>query len=151
MKKAGSEKEAFDTIVASGARSALPHGRASEKPLEAGDFITFDFGGRARQGYNSDLTRTVVLGKASRSAARDLRGGAGRAAGGARCAPAGDDRQGGGPGSAEPDHRPRLRRVSSATAWGTAWAGSVHDGGGLSQRIDMTLAPGMVMTVEPGV
>jgi len=55
MKRAGSEKEAFDTIVASGARSALPHGRASDKLLEAGDFVTFDFGGRGKpqRPYNS--------------------------------------------------------------------------------------------------
>src|SRR5207244_7531893 len=64
MRKLGSEREAFDTIVASGARSALPHGRASDKLLEVGDFVTFDFGARIG-GYHSDLTRTVVLGAAT--------------------------------------------------------------------------------------
>jgi Xaa-Pro aminopeptidase len=64
MKKQGAEKEAFDTIVASGHRSAMPHGRASEKRLETGDFITMDFGARL-ESYNSDLTRTVVLGHAN--------------------------------------------------------------------------------------
>ncbi len=64
LKKNGSEDEGFDTIVASGVRSALPHGRASGKLLEAGDFVTFDFGARV-EGYHADITRTVVLGRAT--------------------------------------------------------------------------------------
>ena len=62
MKKQGASKEAFDTIVASGERSSLPHGVASEKRLEAGDAITLDFGA-IYMGYCSDMTRTVFLGK----------------------------------------------------------------------------------------
>lgn len=53
---------AFDPIVVSGERSARPHGKASEKKLEVGDFVTMDFGARL-DGYNSDITRTVVVGK----------------------------------------------------------------------------------------
>lgn len=64
MKLAGSSNPAFDTIVASGARSALPHGAASSKKIAHGDFITFDFGARVN-GYVADMTRTVVVGKAS--------------------------------------------------------------------------------------
>ena len=64
MRKLGAEKPAFDTIVASGIRSALPHGRASKKVIETGDFITMDFGA-VYEGYHSDMTRTVVVGKAS--------------------------------------------------------------------------------------
>ncbi len=64
MRVLGSEKPSFDTIVASGARSALPHGMASDKILEIGDFITFDFGA-VYQGYHSDMTRTVLLGMAN--------------------------------------------------------------------------------------
>ncbi|MCK5124953.1 MAG: aminopeptidase P family protein [candidate division Zixibacteria bacterium] len=64
MKMLGAEKEAFSTIVASGFRSAMPHGVASSKKLEKGDFITFDFGA-IYNGYVSDMTRTVVLGKAT--------------------------------------------------------------------------------------
>jgi Xaa-Pro aminopeptidase len=60
-RKRGAEKEAFDIIVVSGARSAMPHGRASEKKLENGDMITFDFG-FYYQGFASDMTRTVALG-----------------------------------------------------------------------------------------
>lgn len=64
MAMQGSEKPAFESIVASGYRSALPHGIASQKKLKKGDFVTFDFGATIN-GYVSDITRTVVVGKAS--------------------------------------------------------------------------------------
>lgn len=64
MRRLGAEKPAFDTIVASGVRGALPHGQASNKAIDVGDFITMDFGA-VYQGYHSDMTRTVVVGKAS--------------------------------------------------------------------------------------
>ncbi|MEG2338548.1 MAG: M24 family metallopeptidase, partial [Clostridium sp.] len=54
----------FSTIVASGERSALPHGVASDKVIENGDFVTLDFG-CIYNGYCSDMTRTIVVGKAS--------------------------------------------------------------------------------------
>lgn len=63
MRSLGSERVSFDTIVASGSRSALPHGVATDKPIEVGDFITFDFGA-VYKGYHSDMTRTVLLGMA---------------------------------------------------------------------------------------
>lgn len=53
---------AFPPIVVSGEKSARPHGRASEKKLELGDFVTMDFGAKV-DGYCSDITRTVVVGK----------------------------------------------------------------------------------------
>lgn len=62
MRRQGASGTAFDTIVASGPRSALPHGVASERKLQQGDFITMDFGA-IYQRYNSDMTRTVVLGE----------------------------------------------------------------------------------------
>ncbi len=64
MKKQGASALSFETIVASGARSAMPHGTASKKLLKKGDFVTFDFG-CVFEGYCSDMTRTVVIGKAS--------------------------------------------------------------------------------------
>jgi Xaa-Pro aminopeptidase len=60
----GSEKPAFESIVASGYRSAMPHGVASRKKLKKGDFVTFDFGATIN-GYVSDMTRTIVVGKAT--------------------------------------------------------------------------------------
>ena len=62
MAMLGSEKPPFETIVASGYRSALPHGVASDKKVKKGEFITFDFGATVN-GYVSDITRTVVVGK----------------------------------------------------------------------------------------
>lgn len=61
-KKLGAEKDAFDTIVASGVRGSLPHGAASGKKIEKGDFVTLDFGCIVN-GYHSDMTRTVCIGK----------------------------------------------------------------------------------------
>lgn len=64
MRMLGSDRPAFETIVASGYRSALPHGIASKKKIAKGDFVTFDFGA-TYNGYVSDMTRTVVIGKAT--------------------------------------------------------------------------------------
>lgn len=64
MKRHGAEATGFDIIVASGSRSALPHGRASDKKIETGDFVLIDFGSRFK-GYHSDQTRTVFCGSSS--------------------------------------------------------------------------------------
>ncbi|AKL95287.1 Xaa-pro aminopeptidase PepP [Clostridium aceticum] len=64
MRKNGAIGASFDFIVASGVRSSLPHGVASEKVIEAGDFVTLDYG-CIYKGYCSDMTRTVVVGKAN--------------------------------------------------------------------------------------
>ena len=64
MKRNGADAIGFDIIIASGKRSALPHGRASAKRIEKGDFILIDFGS-GFQGYHSDQTRTVVCGNPS--------------------------------------------------------------------------------------
>ena len=60
----GSEKPAFESAVVSGYRSAMPHGLPTSKKVEKGDFVTFDFGATVN-GYLCDITRTVVVGKAS--------------------------------------------------------------------------------------
>ncbi|HHW48564.1 MAG TPA: aminopeptidase P family protein [Clostridiaceae bacterium] len=64
MKKSGATGSSFDTIVASGLRSSMPHGVASEKKLRMGDPVTLDYGA-LYGGYCSDITRTVFLGKPS--------------------------------------------------------------------------------------
>ena len=61
MREQGASSVSFDTIVASGVRSALPHGVASDKVIEHGDMITIDFG-CYYNGYVSDMTRTFALG-----------------------------------------------------------------------------------------
>ncbi|RNB90273.1 aminopeptidase P family protein [Brevibacillus fluminis] len=62
MRKLGASSSAFDIIIASGARSALPHGVASSKVIEKGDMVTLDFGAYY-QGYRSDMTRTLAVGE----------------------------------------------------------------------------------------
>jgi Xaa-Pro aminopeptidase len=61
-RKYGAEGDAFEPIVASGARGALPHARASSNRIKRGEVIVLDMGCRFR-GYNSDLTRTVAVGE----------------------------------------------------------------------------------------
>ncbi len=63
MRKNGASALSFETICASGVRSAMPHGTASDKIIEKGDLLTMDFG-CILDGYCSDMTRTVVIGKA---------------------------------------------------------------------------------------
>jgi Xaa-Pro aminopeptidase len=64
-KKLGSESGGFETIVASGARGAQPHGRAGEKVIQHGELVTLDFG-CCRRGFYSDITRTFAVGEPSR-------------------------------------------------------------------------------------
>lgn len=63
-KKLGAQKLSFETIVASGVRSSFPHGDATDKVIESNDVVTLDFG-FVYQDYYSDITRTIVIGKAS--------------------------------------------------------------------------------------
>jgi Xaa-Pro aminopeptidase len=60
-KKHGAHNDAFDVIVASGVRGSLPHGTATSKTIENGEFITLDFG-CVVDGYHSDMTRTICIG-----------------------------------------------------------------------------------------
>jgi len=69
LRRAGYERPAFDTIVASGPNAALPHHRAGDRILSAGDLVVLDFGG-VLDGYCSDLTRTVSIGPPSPDARR---------------------------------------------------------------------------------
>ena len=64
MRREGAEAAAFDLIVASGPRSALPHAETGERELGAGDLVVMDIGARVN-GYCSDMTRTFAVGKAS--------------------------------------------------------------------------------------
>ncbi len=64
MRRLGSERPAFPTIIASGERGSLPHGMASDKLIREGEFVTMDFGA-VYKGYHSDITRTVCVGKAT--------------------------------------------------------------------------------------
>ncbi|MCU7556823.1 M24 family metallopeptidase [Macrococcus capreoli] len=64
MRELGATGSSFDTIVASGVRGALPHGVASDKVIQSGEMITFDYGA-IYNGYISDITRTIAVGEPS--------------------------------------------------------------------------------------
>lgn len=66
-KKLGADGEAFEPIVASGVRGALPHARPTLKKIRKGEFVTLDLGCRVN-GYHSDLTRTVAVGEPGKKA-----------------------------------------------------------------------------------
>ena len=72
IRRAGFERPAFETIVASGARAALPHATPGERRLSENDLVVLDFGG-VYDSYCVDLTRTVSVGRAD-SRARDVHG-----------------------------------------------------------------------------
>lgn len=148
LRRAGAEI-AFEPIVISGERSARPHGKAGEKPLERGDFVTMDFGARV-DGYNSDLTRTIVVGEAT-DRHREVYGQvllAQRAALDAMR-----------PGVRAADVDALARRVLDEKGLASYFGHGlghglgrlVHDGGRMNATSEDVLAPGQVWTVEPGV
>lgn len=64
MLRNGADGLSFETIAVSGKNTSLPHGVPSDKKVEPGDFITMDYGA-LKDGYHSDMTRTVALGRVS--------------------------------------------------------------------------------------
>lgn len=149
MRRRGAEKEAFETIVASGPRSALPHGRAADRVLANGDFVTLDFGAMV-EGYVSDCTRTVVLSEASQKH-QDIYG---IVLGAQQAALAGITA-----GMSGREADALARTIIAGAGYGDAFGHSlghgvglaVHEGPTLSPREEAILAPGHVVTVEPGI
>jgi Xaa-Pro aminopeptidase len=145
----GSDGISFETIVASGANSAIPHHRPTEAVLAAGDFVKLDFGALVG-GYHSDMTRTFVLGKAAdwQLEVYQLVADAQRA--GREALQPGAD----------------LREVDAAARLVIADAGhgehfghglghgvglQIHEAPGIGATAAGTLRAGSVVTVEPGV
>ena len=150
MRRRGSERTAFDTILASGPRSALPHGVASDKKIAAGDFVVIDFGA-VSAGYHSDMTRTVCMGRAS-ARQREVYGTvlAAQAAGLAAVRP----------GALCRDVDKAARDVITTAGFGGNFGHGLGHCVGLAIHENPRLAPaagearlesGMVVTVEPGV
>jgi Xaa-Pro aminopeptidase len=145
----GSEGTAFDTICASGHRSALPHGVASSKKLATGDFVTLDFGALVK-GYCSDITRTVVLGRASTRQRKvyDVVRRA-QAAGVRRVLPGKSTR------AVDKACRQIIKKAGYGPKFGHGTGHGigleVHQAPSLSPRTDGILKSGMVVTVEPGI
>ncbi len=149
MKEKGSESLPFEIIVASGPNAALPHAQPSERPIQEGEPVVIDLGGRVN-GYCSDMTRTIWAGKptemlrtvykivheAQRSAMKGVRAGM------------------------SADEADRLARdVITDAGYGEAFGHSLGHGVGLDPHEEPrlgpnsqdTLADGMVFTIEPGV
>ena len=148
-RKAGAEAMSFETIVASGVRSALPHGRASRAKLPRRGFVTLDFG-VVLDGYMSDMTRTVHLGKAlpGEMAAYEAVLDAQEAAVAAV-------RTGVKAGEVDEAARSVLRRAgleeffTHSTGHGVGL--EIHEGPRLGAKGEQVLREGMVVTIEPGV
>ena len=145
----GAEAMSFDTIVASGERSALPHGHASTAKLPKRGFVTLDFG-VVLDGYMSDMTRTVFLGR-GRSEERDVYDAVLEAQETAVAAVA----PGVTAGEIDEAARSVLRRAG-LDKWFTHSTGhgvglEIHEGPRLAAKQTQSLEPGMVITIEPGV
>jgi Xaa-Pro aminopeptidase len=148
-RRLGAEAMSFETIVASGIRSALPHGRATSTPLPRRGFLTLDFG-IIHGGYCSDMTRTVYLGKpgkrerdayaavleAQETATHAVRPGA-------RC------------GEVDEAARSVLRKAGFAEAFshstGHGVGLEIHESPRIGAGQKTTLLSGMVITIEPGI
>ncbi|MDU0199829.1 MULTISPECIES: Xaa-Pro peptidase family protein [Paenibacillus] len=149
IRKNGGTSTSFETIVASGERSALPHGKASDRVLQINEFVKLDFGAYYK-GYCSDITRTVMLGKptdkhkeiydivleAQLNCLANLK-----------------------PGIAGREGDAYARDVIVKHGYGEYFGHGtghglgmeVHESPRLSKTEDTILTPGMVVTVEPGI
>ncbi len=145
----GAEGMSFDSIVASGPRSALPHGRASVASVPRRGLLTLDFG-VILKGYCSDMTRTVCLGKpaarerAAYEAVLEAQESAVAAVvAGAEC------------GAVDEAARSVLRREGMAEAFshstGHGVGLEIHESPRIGAGQKNRLAAGMVITIEPGV
>jgi Xaa-Pro aminopeptidase len=149
MRRSGSEKNAFDFIVASGERSSLPHGVASDKIVQMGELLTMDYG-CVFDHYHSDMTRTVAVGnvrpelydlyrvvtQAQQAALQHIR-----------------------PGLKGLEVDKIARDIITANGYGQYFGHGLGHGVGLAIHEEPRLAPadetvlepGMVVTVEPGI
>lgn len=149
MRKQGATSSSFDIIVASGYRSALPHGVASDKLIQNGELVTLDFGALYK-GYCSDITRTVAVGEITDELNEiyhtvleaQIRGVEGIKAGVTAK-------------QADSFTRDYIKEKGYGEYFGHSTGHGigleVHEGPGLSFRSNQVLEEGMVVTVEPGI
>ena len=148
-RRAGAEKMSFDTIVAAGVRSALPHGRASSQAVPAEGFIILDYG-VILGGYCSDMTRTVHAGPVSRA-----HRGMYNAVREAQTASVAAVRPGVETGEVDRAGR-ELLKEAGFEAYFTHSTGhgvgiEIHEPPRVARGQTQKLAPGMVITIEPGI
>lgn len=149
IRRLGAEGTSFETIVASGPNGAKPHHRPGERRIAEGDLVVVDFGALV-DGYCSDMTRTLMVGEPTPTQQRmlDVVGASQQA---------GVDAVAAGVATAAVDAA--CRRVIEDAGWGDAFVHGTGHGVGLLIHEDprvaatatATLAPGHVVTVEPGV
>ena len=149
MRQGGAEGMAFDPIVAFGENAAEPHHRPADRPLRAGDIVKLDFGARF-EGYHADMTRTVAFGRPPDELVEihDLVRRAQEA--GVRAVR---------PGVAGAEADAAARSVIEGAGRGEAFSHSlghgvgleIHEGPSLRAKGEDVLAPGAIVTVEPGV
>ncbi len=148
-RRAGAEAMSFETIIASGERSALPHGRASRTAIAAQGFVVCDFG-VILSGYCSDMTRTVHVGRASAEARKVYQAVK-------QAQQAGVDAVKPGISVTEVDHAARKSLQKSGLAkyfthsTGHGVGLEIHEAPRLAAAQNEILRPGMVITIEPGV
>lgn len=149
LRAAGSEGFPFPTIVASGPRSALPHARSSTRVIERGDLLLLDFGA-VHGGYCSDVTRTVVIGRADaeqRSVHAAVASAQDAACAGIRAGMSGRE--------ADAIARDALAGAGLAALFGHSTGHGigleVHEGPRLASSAEAILPVDAVVTVEPGV
>jgi Xaa-Pro aminopeptidase len=148
-RKAGAEGMSFPTIIASGERSALPHGRASVGAVPAAGFVVLDFG-VILAGYCSDRTRTVYVGRPSREARRVY-----EAVREAQQAGLESVRPGRRVGEVDSAARKLLQKQGLAKYFthstGHGVGLEIHEAPRIAAGQTELLRPGMVITIEPGI
>lgn len=149
MKRGGADDKSFDFIVASGLRGALPHGKASDKVLRAGELVTLDYG-TVFGGYHSDETVTVAVGQPD-SRQREIYAIVKSAHDAALEAVR--------PGISLKELDGKARRYIEEKGYGAYFGHGLGHGVGLevhekptvSFRSDQVAEAGMVFTIEPGI
>ncbi|WP_088104714.1 M24 family metallopeptidase [Halalkalibacter urbisdiaboli] len=149
MRKQGATSSSFDIIVASGYRSALPHGVASDKQIKSGELVTLDFGAYYK-GYCSDITRTIAVGQISDELSEIYHTVLEAQIRGMRGIKAGITGK-----EADALTRDYIKEKGYGDYFGHSTGHGlgmeVHEGPTLSMKTDTVLEPGMIVTVEPGI
>lgn len=149
MRRLGAVERSFETIVASGPNSGLPHARPSDRVIEKGDLVVVDFGALV-DGYHSDMTRTFAVGELT-DQKREIVDLVTKAQSAGRDAVA--------PGVAASSIDEVCRTIISDAGYGEAFMHGtghgvgldIHEAPAVSRTSTSILQPGYVLTVEPGV